>query len=94
MASISLKISDELKKRIERAAAAAHKTPHAFMVEAITRETERRELQGQFAADAARAEQEALASGKAVPLNTAFDYLGDRIAGRRARKPRSRVGSR
>jgi predicted transcriptional regulator len=88
MAATSLKLSDELKRRIERAAAEAHKTPHAFMIDALTRETERRERQGQFAADAERAEQEALASGRAVPLEAAFEYLGARVSGRRPRKPR------
>lgn len=88
MAATSLKISEELKRRIERAAASVHKTPHAFMIEALARETERRELQSQFASDAALAEQETLATGKAVPLEAAFEYLGARIAGQRARKPR------
>jgi predicted transcriptional regulator len=87
MAATSLKIPDDLKRRIERAAAAARKTPHAFMVDALTRETERRELQGQFSADAARSEKETLSSGKAVPLDAAFEYLGARLAGRRVRKP-------
>jgi predicted transcriptional regulator len=88
MAATSLKLPDELKRRIEQAAAAAHKTPHAFMIDALTCETERREQQAQFAAAAERAEQEALASGRAVPLDAAFDYLGARVSGRRARKPR------
>lgn len=89
MAATSLKIPDDLKRRIEQAAAAAHKTPHAFMVDALARETERSELQAQFAADAARSESEALLSGKAVPLDAAFDYLGARLAGRRVRRPRA-----
>ncbi len=42
----------------------------------------------QFAADAALAEQEALATHNAVPLDAAFDYLSARIAGQRAREPR------
>lgn len=44
MAATSLKISEELKRRIERVAASAHETPHAFMLEGLARETEEREL--------------------------------------------------
>jgi predicted transcriptional regulator len=87
----SLKLPDDLKRRIERLAAAARKTPHAFMVEALTREAERAELRGRFAADAAKSEKEAVASGKAFELAAGFDYLDARISGGRARRPRART---
>ena len=90
MAATSLKIPDELKRRIEHAAAAAGKSPHAFMVEALALEAERSEQREEFAAAAARSEQQALASGKAIPLDSAFDYLEARMAGRRVKKPQAR----
>jgi predicted transcriptional regulator len=90
VAATSLKLSDELKRRIEALAAIAGKTPHAFMVEALTRETERLELRKRFAAEAAQSEAETMASGKAVPLNDAFTYLDARLAGRKTRRPRLR----
>jgi hypothetical protein len=43
MAATSLKLPEDLKRRIERLANAANKTPHAFMVEALAREAERSE---------------------------------------------------
>jgi predicted transcriptional regulator len=91
MAATSLKLPDELKRRIDALAASARTSPHAFMVEALARETERLELRARFAADAAASEAEALASGKAVPLDAALDYLQARAAGGgTARRPRAR----
>ena len=91
MAATSLKLPDELKRRIERLAAAARTTPHAFMVAALTREAERSDLRERFAADAAQAEKAALSSGRAFDLPATFEYLATRISGRKARRPRARV---
>lgn len=89
MAATSLKLPDDLKRRIERLAGTAKKTPHAFMVEALTREAERSELRERFATDSALSESEAMASGKAFSLATAFDYLQMRVSGAKARRPRA-----
>ena len=86
----SLKLPDELKRRIDALAASARKSPHSFMVEALAREAERQELRAQFAADSADSEAEALASGTAIPLESVFDYLGARLAGRKSQRPRAR----
>jgi predicted transcriptional regulator len=91
MAATSLKLPDDLKRRIERLASAARKTPHAFMVEALSQEVDRSELRERFASDAAVSESEAMASGKAIPLDAAFDYLKKRIAVKTARRPRART---
>jgi predicted transcriptional regulator len=91
MAATSLKLPDPLKRKIDVAAARARQTPHAFMVDALAREVERCELRERFAADAAAAEAQALDSGKAHPLNDAFDYLDAKLAGRKVRRPRERA---
>lgn len=91
MAATSLKLPDDLKLRIERLAITARKTPHAFMIEALTREAERSELREQFAADATQSEKEAMASGKAFGLADTFDYLAARISGKKTRRPRARA---
>ena len=90
MAATSLKIPDELKRRIEMLAAGARKTPHAFMLDTLAREAERMELRLRFAGEAAEAETEALKSGKAISLEAAFDYLGKHATGQSARRPRAR----
>ena len=91
MAATSLKLPEALKRRIERLAGAANKTPHAFMVDVLSQEADRAELRERFAADAAVSEKEAMEGGKAVPLGTAFDYLQARVAGKSTRRPRARA---
>ena len=91
MAARSLKLPEELKRRIERLAGAANKTPHAFMVEALNQEADRAEIRERFAKDAAISEIETMGSGKAIPLATAFDYLEGRTAGKAVRRPRART---
>jgi predicted transcriptional regulator len=91
MSATSLKLPEDLKRRLGRMAARAGQTPHAFMVEALAREATRAELRERFASDAAEAESEALASGKSVPLKAAFDYLETRLVGKSARRPKARA---
>jgi predicted transcriptional regulator len=91
MAATSLKLPESLKRRIERLAGTANKTPHAFMVDVLSQEADRAELRERFADEAAVSERETLESGKAVPLGIAFDYLEARAAGKSARRPRARA---
>ena len=91
MAATSLKLPEELKRRIERLAGAANKTPHTLMVKTLSQEADRAEIRERFAKDAAVSESETLQSGKAVPLGTAFDYLEARAAGKGVRRPRART---
>ena len=46
--STTLKIPEELKRRVTEAAAAAGKSPHAFMVEAIDLQTQFAERRREF----------------------------------------------
>ena len=91
MAATSLKLPEGLKRRIDKLAANAQKTPHAFMVEVLAREAERSELRERFAAEAAQSEKETLASGKAYDLAATFDYLSARAAGVKVKRPRLRA---
>ena len=90
MSATSLKLPDDLKRRIAKLAASRGQTPHAFMVDALSREAERSELRQRFAAEAADSERESLATGKAHSLDATFDYLAGRIAGKKPRRPRAR----
>lgn len=94
MAATSLKLPEDLKRRIERLASAANKTPHAFMVEALAREAERSELKARFAEEAARSEEEAISSGRTFDLAATFDYLTARASGAKARRPKARAWRR
>lgn len=94
MAATSLKLPEELKRRIERLASAANKTPHAFMIDALAREAERAELRTRFADEAGRSEEEALSSRKTFELAATFDYLTARASGAKARRPKARAWRR
>ena len=91
MTATSLKLPQDLKRRIVKMAANAGQTPHAFMIEALAQEAARAEQRERFAADAAEAEREARASGKAYPLAAAFDFLEARVTGKSVRRPKARV---
>ncbi len=90
MSATSLKLPDDLKRRIARLAASTGQTPHAFMVDALAREAERSELRQRFAAEADESERAAFSSGKAHSLDATFDYLAARIGGKNPRRPRAR----
>jgi predicted transcriptional regulator len=94
MAATSLKLPEDLKRRIERLASAANKTPHAFMVDALAREAERSELRARFADEAAISEEEAFSSGKSFELAATFDYMTARASGAKARRPKARAWRR
>ena len=64
MSATSLKLPQGLKRRIARLAGAANKTPHAFMVEALSQEADRAEICERFAKDAAISEAETMESAR------------------------------
>jgi len=90
MTATSLKIPEELKRRLDRLAASAQKTTHAFMVDILAQEAQRAELRERFAAEAAASENEAMGSGTAISLDRTFDYLEKRISGKKTRRPQPR----
>ena len=83
----SLKLTEALKARVEAAAEAAGKTPHAFMVEAIERETARAERYDAFIDEALEAEQEMQRSGEYFAAEDVFRYVTARAEGKPARRP-------
>ena len=94
MGATSLKLPDDLKKRIQQLVSGTDQTAHAFMIEAIAREIERAELRRQFGEEARRAEAETLASGKVYDAAEVFSYLKARAAGKKTRRPRARAWRR
>lgn len=89
MSVTSLKLPDELKRRIAALVEGSGQSAHAFMVEAITRETERAESRCQFLQDAREAENEVLRDGKVYDTGEVFDYLEAKAQGAKAKRPRA-----
>ncbi len=84
----SLKLPEELRARVVAAAEAAGTSPHAFMVEAIARETARAEQYEAFLEDARGAAAEVDGSGLHYRAEDVFRYMTARAEGKRARRPK------
>ncbi|MCC7546296.1 MAG: CopG family transcriptional regulator [Burkholderiales bacterium] len=90
----SLKLPDDLKTRVEAAAEAAGKTPHAFMVDAIERETSRAELYETFIREAIEADEEAERTGLSYAAEDVYRYMADLAQGRAVKRPKPRTWRR
>lgn len=90
----SLKLPAELKVRVDSAAEASGKTPHAFMVEAIEHETTRAERYEAFLDDALRAERDLERTGVAYAADDVFRYMTARARGKAARRPKPKTWRR
>ncbi len=86
-ATTSLKLPAELKARIASAAEISGKTPHAFMVEALTAQADLFERREDFVASARLAEQEVAEYGLVNDADEVFAYLRDKLAGNRPASP-------
>ena len=61
------------------------------MVDAIQKAAEAAELRKRFGAEAAKAEEATLRSGKAYDAREVFDYPGARAHGKKVRRPKARA---
>lgn len=90
MPAVTLKLPEELKVRINTLAAASGKSPHAFMVDALTAQIVRVEDRVAFVGAALDARQEVAKYGRVIEAADVHKWLLDRAAGERARRPRAR----
>ena len=90
MTTTTIRIEDELKARVASAAQLAGKTPHAFILEAITRTVEQAELDNDFHGLADERWSRLMSTGQTVPWDDAKTYLEARVQGKPARKPTAR----
>ncbi len=87
-AATTLKLPEPLKARINAAAEAAGKTPHAFMIEALAEQIEREERRRDFLNAAIAAEKETAKTGITYDANDVHAYLRGKISGKPRRRPR------
>jgi predicted transcriptional regulator len=88
--STTLKLPEQLKSRVARQAAAAGKTAHAFMVEAIESQTALHERQRECFQSALSAREEVGQCGLVLDGNEVLSYVRARLAGHAAKRPRKR----
>lgn len=89
MLTTTLKLPDELKSRIAPLAEAAGMSPHAWMVNALSAQTELAERRADFVQTALDAAAEVDADGKVYRADDVHAFLRNKIAGQPARRPRS-----
>ena len=85
----SLKLSEQLRRRVSSLAKSSGVSPHAFMVEAIERQAEAAEKQRSFHADALAADAEMEKSGTGHRLEDVEKWFLARLKGRKPRSPRT-----
>lgn len=88
--AVSLRIPEEVKRRVEKQAGASDTTAHAFMLEAIQEKLLIEEAKASFHAEAKRRLARMKKSGKAIPADEVFNYLRDRVQGVQASRPKAR----
>src|SRR6185369_2802970 len=94
MSTTTIRLPQDLKKRIARAAERAGSTAHSFILEAIAEKAEQEERQGEFQDTAEQRYAEILASGKTVPWGEMRRYLERRLTGNKIARPKPRTLSR
>lgn len=87
-ASTTLKLPRELKARIARVAKKVGRTPHAFMIEALERQTAREERVQEFVKEALTADRAIDAGGDVYAAADVHAWLGRLARGGRVSRPK------
>jgi predicted transcriptional regulator len=88
--AVSLRVPENVKRRIAKLAEEQATTPHAFMLEAIRDRLDAEEARAAFHAEARRRLARMKKSGLAVPASEVFDYLLSKADGNKAQRPKAR----
>ena len=87
MSTTTIRLPDDLKARVARAAERTGTTSHSFILEAIAEKADQEERRGDFNDTADRRYAEIVASGKTIPWSEMRRYMEDRLAGKKATRP-------
>jgi predicted transcriptional regulator len=87
MSTTTIRLPEELKARIARAAKEAGTTSHNFILEAIAEKAELAEQRAAFHGVADQRFAQFLESGDCVPWEVARAYLKSRIKGKSVKRP-------
>ena len=90
MATTTIRLPENLKERVARAAERAGTTSHALILDAIAERVDEEERRNDFRDTAERRYAEIVASGKTIPWNEMRIYLEDRLAGKKTTRPAPR----
>lgn len=90
MSTTTIRIPDDLKMRVAKAAGRAGTTPHNFILEAIAEKTGQAERRADLDAVAEERYARIVETGKTIPWSEMRSYLEDRVAGGKAKRPSAR----
>lgn len=90
MSTTTVRLPEELKARVARAAKRAGISTHALIVEAIGDKAREMEQRQQFVDEAESRYSDIVASGKTIPWSEMRRYLEGRMGGADPRRPRPR----
>lgn len=90
MSTTTVRLPDKLKTRVSAAAKRAGTTAHNFILEAITEKTDEAERRSDFHDVAEKRYAKIVTTGKAIPWREMRNYLEERLAGRKPRRPATR----
>jgi len=91
MSTTTIRLPQDLKKRIARAAERAGTTAHSFILQAIAEKAEQEELLEEFQDTAERRYAAIVSSGKTVSWNQMRRYLERRLSGKSSVRPKPRA---
>jgi predicted transcriptional regulator len=94
MSTTTIRLPQDLKERVARAAKRAGTTAHGFILEAIAEKAEQEERRGEFQNTAERRYTEIVDSGKTVSWTEMRRYLERRLAGKKIARPKARTLAR
>lgn len=89
MPTVSVKLAEATKLRLNRLAASQGVSPHAIMVDAIETALSNAENHNEFVAQALRSREQVIASGQVQGGPAFTDYLKARARGRKVARPRA-----
>lgn len=88
--AVSLRIPEEIKRRVEKLAQARDTTAHAFMVGAIEERLLAEETRAEYHVEATTRLARMKKTGQGIPADEVFEYLRERVQGRPAARPKAR----
>lgn len=91
MSTTTVRLTDELRARVEAVAAARGSTAHAFMLEAIAEATERMERRQDFEAEAERRLRHMQKTGEYLTTDDLRNYASALARGEKPGKPQPRT---
>ena len=94
MSTTTIRIPDELKERVARAAERTGKSPHSFILEAISEKAEVEERRSDFVATAEKRYDAIVATGTTIPWAEMRKYLERGATGEAIARPKARRLSR